>query len=160
MTLCWAFNTFYPLVSLNMTLQAVKKHNRAISTCLNRAVVATGCRSTSLHSGILTLCMWTHTIGWFNLGKPNCIQRTDTLDIWVSLGSCRSCSVTPSFSFMDLYEPLELLPELWCSSQTGNCLGMSSSYCSSVHVAWNLTKKKDRSALVGTWSAVAHHCTE
>lgn len=57
----------------------------------------------------------------------NCIQRTDTLNVQgrtsASLGSSKPCSAIPSFSFVDLQDALELLPELWWSFQTRSCPG-------------------------------------
>ena len=92
------------------------------------------------------------------------MQRTDALDVQVttsaSLGSSKTCSAIPSFSFVDFLDPLELLPELRCSSQTRSCPGSSRPYCSSVRVTSDLAQKMDRDAPVGMWSAVDHHYTQ
>lgn len=92
--------------------------------------------------------------------ETNCIQRADPLDVQVStsvpVGSSRPCSAIPNFSFMDLQDPLELLSELWWSSQTRSCPGSCSPCCGSVRVTSDLAQKKGRVALVWMWSGVDH----
>lgn len=104
------------------------------------------------------LCLCLCAVHW------DCIQRTDPLDVQVStsvpVGSSRPCSAIPNFSFMDLQDPLELLPGLWWSSQTRSCPGSSSPCCDSVRVTWDLAQKMDRVALVWMWPGVDHQYSQ